>query len=90
MKRVGRGVDHAGKLLDAVQLAEFGLGEHLLDRGAEAFVVDGSCEPASQTRGQMLETPHLEAVLAITGGAQPDLAHGQSAMGDNGFAGGVS
>src|SRR3546814_6036836 len=78
VERVGRRLNHAGELLDAVQLAELGLGQGLLDRSAKTLIVDGTRKSASQPRGQMLECHHLKTVPAIAGGAQPDLAHGQS------------
>ena len=86
VKGISRSIDHAWKLFDAVQLPEFGVWEGLLDRRAEAFIVDRHREPTSQPRRQMLETHHLKAVLAIVSGAQPSFAHGQSAMSDHGLA----
>jgi hypothetical protein len=82
VERVGRRVDHAGKSLDALQLAHRCCGQGCLDGRAQAFVVDGSGEAAGQPDCGLLEGHDLEAVTTVTACGQPTLPHGEAAVND--------
>ena len=83
VKRVGRRIDHAGKSLDALQLAHRRRGQDRLDGGAQAFVVDGPGEAAGQPNRCLLEGHDLKAMTAIAGRRQTHFSHGQAAMNNN-------
>ncbi|GLI25329.1 hypothetical protein GGQ86_005238 [Xanthobacter flavus] len=63
--RVGNCVDHAGKSLDAPRLAHRRGGRDVLDYRAQALIVDGADEPASQPGGGLLEGDDTEAVASL-------------------------
>ena len=55
MEGVGRGIDHAGKQLDAFQLPECRVRQHGLDRGPQALVIDRPGEAAGEAAALALE-----------------------------------
>ncbi|WP_244409656.1 hypothetical protein [Methylorubrum populi] len=82
VERVSRRVDHAGESLDALQLAHRRCGQGRLDGRAQALVIDGPDEAASQPDGGLLEGHDLEAVATATARRQSALPHSEAAVND--------
>ncbi|WP_245479799.1 hypothetical protein [Hansschlegelia zhihuaiae] len=82
VERVSRRVDHAGKSLDALQLAHRRCGQGRLDGRAQALVVDRADEASGQPDGRLLEGHDLEAMATVTARRQAALPHGEAAVND--------
>jgi hypothetical protein len=81
---IGRCVDHAWEHFDALQFTHRGRWQDDLDRRTQALVVDRVSESPRQADSSLLERHDLQAVAMISGGFQPALPHGMTALNNKG------
>ena len=80
---IGGGIYHAGKALDAVELAEFRVRQNGPDRVPKSVVINRPDQAAGQSRRQLLECHDLEAVPALACGGETGLTQRKPIMDDN-------
>jgi hypothetical protein len=75
MQRIGSGIDHAGKQLDAFEFAERRRQKGALDRGAQTLVIDRPREATCQACRELFERHDLQAMIFPSCGIQTNFAH---------------
>ena len=83
---VDRSAHHAGEALDRVEFAQRRLRERGLDCRAQRLVVHRLSQTARQAGRELLEGHDLQTVPAFSSGVEAKLAHGETAMDDDGAA----